>query len=158
MPHIETSNPLSKMRNSNCDKALVFCLCNGALLPITTSTLGTFEMNNFRPTCRASLRNTHKESPYVSRINININPSTLCYIHMFWSARGHVALCYYCGHPQLTCKWFIDGLVQERRNSSALAMELRLSCTNLSKWHVEFLLVCLMAEGSTTRSGLRFYL
>ena len=28
----------------------------------------------------------------------------------------------------------IDGLVQERRNSSALAMELRLSCTNPSKW------------------------
>ena len=27
----------------------------------------------------------------------------------------------------------IDGLVQERRNSSALAMELRLSCTNLSR-------------------------
>ena len=26
----------------------------------------------------------------------------------------------------------IDGLVQERRKSSALAMELRLSCTNLS--------------------------
>ena len=26
----------------------------------------------------------------------------------------------------------IDGLVQERRNSSALAMELGLSCTNLS--------------------------
>ena len=28
----------------------------------------------------------------------------------------------------------IDGLVQERRNSSALAMELRLSCINPSKW------------------------
>ena len=28
----------------------------------------------------------------------------------------------------------IDGLVQERRNSSALAMELRLSCTNPSRW------------------------
>ena len=27
---------------------------------------------------------------------------------------------------------YIDGLVQERRNSSALAMELRLSCTNTS--------------------------
>ena len=27
----------------------------------------------------------------------------------------------------------IDGLVQERRNSSALAMELGLSCTNPSK-------------------------
>ena len=31
----------------------------------------------------------------------------------------------------------IDGLVQERRNSSALAMELRLSCTNSSKWCLE---------------------
>ena len=29
----------------------------------------------------------------------------------------------------------IDGLVQERRNSSALAIELRLSCTNLSTWY-----------------------
>ena len=28
----------------------------------------------------------------------------------------------------------IDGLLQERRNSSALAMELRLSCTNPSRW------------------------
>ena len=27
---------------------------------------------------------------------------------------------------------YIDGLVQERRNSGALAMELRLSCTNPS--------------------------
>ena len=27
---------------------------------------------------------------------------------------------------------YIDGLVQERRNSSALAMELRLSCANPS--------------------------
>ena len=29
-------------------------------------------------------------------------------------------------------QYHIDGLVQERRNSSALAMELRLSCTNPS--------------------------
>ena len=28
----------------------------------------------------------------------------------------------------------IDGLVQERRNSIANALELRLSCTNSSKW------------------------
>ena len=27
-------------------------------------------------------------------------------------------------------EFHVDGLVQERRNSSALAMELRLSCTN----------------------------
>ena len=30
---------------------------------------------------------------------------------------------------------YIDGLVQERRNSSALAMVLRLSCTNPSIWY-----------------------
>ena len=30
--------------------------------------------------------------------------------------------------------WYIDGLVQERRNSSALAMELCLSCINSSIW------------------------
>ena len=30
----------------------------------------------------------------------------------------------------------IDGLVQERRNSSALAMVLRLSCTNPSKCYL----------------------
>ena len=28
----------------------------------------------------------------------------------------------------------VDGLVQERRNSSALAMELCISCTNPPKW------------------------
>ena len=32
------------------------------------------------------------------------------------------------------CEDHIDGLVQERRNSSALTMELRLSCTNPSIW------------------------
>ena len=30
----------------------------------------------------------------------------------------------------------IDGLVQERRNSSALAKELRLSCINPSIWYM----------------------
>ena len=32
----------------------------------------------------------------------------------------------------------IDVLVQENRNSSALAMELRLSCISLSKWSLNF--------------------
>ena len=32
-------------------------------------------------------------------------------------------------------KLYIDGLVQERRNSSALAMELRLSSIDQSIWH-----------------------
>ena len=41
-------------------------------------------------------------------------------------------------HPLLgQCQWsnhegYLDGLVQERHNSSALALELRLSCINLS--------------------------
>ena len=30
----------------------------------------------------------------------------------------------------MICPHYIDGLVQERRNSSALAMELHLFCTN----------------------------
>ena len=34
----------------------------------------------------------------------------------------------------------IDGLVQERRNSSALAMELHLSCTNPSRWSYDHLI------------------
>ena len=34
------------------------------------------------------------------------------------------------GILQSICHTYIDGLVQERRNSSAVAMELRLSCTN----------------------------
>ena len=47
-----------------------------------------------------------------------------------------------------------DGLVQERRNSSALAMELRLSCTNLSiytptktRWWLRIVAVCLDIVG-----------
>ena len=45
---------------------------------------------------------------------------------------------------------YIDGLVQERRNSSALAMELRLSYTNPSTWssdwvHVMYLPIFLSA-------------
>ena len=38
---------------------------------------------------------------------------------MFWAKEGEIYL-------------HVDGLVQERRNSSALAMEFRLSCINPS--------------------------
>ena len=48
-------------------------------------------------------------------------------------------------------KWNIDGLVQERRNSSALAMELRLSCTKPSIWG----LVC---QKQIWRTGTRNYI
>ena len=39
--------------------------------------------------------------------------------------------CFQCGHLFL---YYIDGLMRERCNSSALAMELHLSCTNPSIW------------------------
>ena len=39
----------------------------------------------------------------------------------------------------LPFKGYIDGLVQERCNSIALAMELRLSCTNPSIWGFKFM-------------------
>ena len=48
--------------------------------------------------------------------------------------------------------WFyeLDGLVQERRNSISNALELRLSCTNLSKWkhflHADFLVSLMVAR------------
>ena len=53
----------------------------------------------------------------------------------------------------------IDGLVQERRNSSALAMELRLSCTNPSiKWqwnihnHIKFQTTTFIIYGPDRRT------
>ena len=41
-------------------------------------------------------------------------------------------LCSYQRRFDVLLHYYADGLVQERRNSSALAMELRLSCTNPS--------------------------
>ena len=59
--------------------------------------------------------------------------------------------------------WFyeVDGLVQERRNSISNALELRLSCTNPSKW--KHFLVSLMVVRTTCWTNtllageLRFY-
>ena len=49
---------------------------------------------------------------------------------------------------------YVDGLLQERRNSSALAMELRLSCTNQSMWCIiklcRLLLACNLPPILTT--------
>ena len=56
--------------------------------------------------------------------------------------------------------WFyeVDGLVQERRNSICNALELRLSCTNPSKWkhflHVDFH-VSLMVARTTCWTNTR---
>ena len=56
--------------------------------------------------------------------------------------------------------WFdeVDGLVQERRNSISNALELRLSCTNPSKWkhflHADFL-VSLMVARTTCWANTR---
>ena len=56
--------------------------------------------------------------------------------------------------------WFyeVDGLLQERRNSISNALELRLSCTNPSKWkhflHADFL-VSLMVARTTCWTNTR---
>ena len=47
-------------------------------------------------------------------------------------------------------KCYINGLMQERRNSSASAMELRLSCTNPSTW---LLAPCFMWEAQSLLSS-----
>ena len=62
-----------------------------------------------------------------------------------WHVSRLYGLSFKCHHSKRAYLWwadkpphytreelYIDGLVQERRNSSALAMELRLSCTNPS--------------------------
>ena len=46
----------------------------------------------------------------------------------------YVILCYNIPYYKRAPLYYIDGLVQERRNSSVLAMELHLSCTNPSIW------------------------
>ena len=47
----------------------------------------------------------------------------------------------------------IDGLVQERRNSSALAMELRLSCTSPSIWL--YIICCILMMTSCNGYAFR---
>ena len=55
--------------------------------------------------------------------------------HNDYGAALHGDIKWVRGQHYNTLEWhYIDGLVQERRNSSALAMELRLSCTNPSIW------------------------
>ena len=45
------------------------------------------------------------------------------------------------GHYNMDDRWYFDRFVKERRNSSALATELRLSCTNPSIYY----LVCILS-------------
>ena len=54
-----------------------------------------------------------------------------------------------CPFHDTCCTWYIDGLVQERRNSSALAMELRLSCNNPS--------ICAAGSGNHLRLPIAIF-
>ena len=45
---------------------------------------------------------------------------------------------HYGGKTSIFSSQYIDGLVQERRYSSALAMELRHSCTEPSIYHMTY--------------------
>ena len=58
-------------------------------------------------------------------------------IYSSWVMSSHGPIWWYCKCDLVNSTFaehrsYIDGLVQERRNSSASAMELRLSCTNQS--------------------------
>ena len=76
------------------------------------------------------------------------NPSLWCKANeqswwFYWWGGTYFGNCSWTSKIKLMClshhdiktpKHQVDGLVQERRNSSALAMELRLSCTKPSRW------------------------
>ena len=59
----------------------------------------------------------------------------LIYVHDFEIMSGFVVLAYLAIlNGNFWAAVYINGLMQERRNSSALAMELRLPCINPSIW------------------------
>ena len=65
---------------------------------------------------------------------ISISKICLKITHSKWQLISRGSICWH------DLDWWvnIDGLMQERCNSSALAMELRLSCTNPSTWSWPF--------------------
>ena len=67
----------------------------------------------------------HLLAPHLQMSFSNLT-TVIEYQWVFFSMAGRISYSWWCHE--------IDGLVQERRNSSALAMELRLSCTNPLKW------------------------
>ena len=87
----------------------------------------------------------------ISILNTNVTINVLikwCYRKKVLGNHGvHLAMIYYrmkfqsVGSAEFNTAYFhalwfyeVDGLVQERRNSISNALELRLSCTNPSKW------------------------
>ena len=62
-----------------------------------------------------------------------------CSSFMMSISRFHSVFCQAVCPVFANINIYINGLVQERRNSSALAMELRLSCTNPSIWPQHFI-------------------
>ena len=77
--------------------------------------------------------NSYQMSSWKSNMMVNniITIQCIPWSMQFWSCFVLLGFC----HESLVV-WWLDGLVQERCNSSALAMELRLSCTNPSMWSV----------------------
>ena len=58
--------------------------------------------------------------------------------------------------PGVNQRCYIDGLVQEKRNSIADAMELRLSCTNPSIYSIVYFTHCVLCQNERYLHGLRF--
>ena len=89
---------------------------------------------------------------YLTACSLSISPGGLCVLEAaggrcqivaaaaIWRCCCHCSaiVCRHRQHTATTQHSHLDGLVQERRNSSALAMELCLSCTKPSTQHWYF--------------------
>ena len=83
---------------------------------------------------------------------------SLIYISMMWPV---IICCAMQAFTNITwIPWLskhIDGLVQERRNSSLLAMEIHLSCTNLWIWPVKWEIKLLIHSQTSMVTPLNFW-
>ena len=101
------------------------------------------------PTCPAAnkLNNIwHFEKNYIYEYDVKMNSSDAQNINVHTHRMKNA----WHGIKQ------ISGLVQERRNSSAFAMELHLSCTNSSKWCMSCVLKSDEFQGTTANINKKY--
>ena len=123
-PHDCLLNCVFTCRSKKTSKVSVTSLCAGNSL-----VTGEFPAQMTSNAENVSIWRRHHETFYgeISWMLMPRHPASLS-DQQWWCWLVEVCLTY-CLSLQ-----YIDGFVQERRNSSALALELRLSCTNPSIW------------------------
>ena len=68
------------------------------------------------------------------KYNWNVEKSNMCILTIFWHEQVLQSL-QLCNKIFIWIHYYTDGLVRVGRDSTALAMELRLSCTNSSMFY-----------------------